>query len=252
MKRILTLIVCGFCLTGFTQERLVVEYESIMEFDMAFFESKISETSGGNTKEIVNAFKDEMKKSKYYLLQLTPDESEFTYVEKINNDQPQEGRVRVEMGARGIFYKNLKDGITAETVNYPKEYILRDSIRQYDWKITRESKEILGYEVRKAEAVVDSTKALTAWYAPKLVYKNGPAEFGSLPGLILQLEETKDSEDEKATQIYTAISLKIVDEKKPIQFPKKGTIISKKDYQSIMDAEMKKMQDMYGGGVDTD
>src|SRR5690606_11707892 len=131
MKRIFSfLLSVNFVLT-FAQEKLLVEYEVMMKFDMEFFESKNREKSGGNTKEIVNAFKEEKKKPKYYLLQLPPDESEFTYVEKINHDQPKVGNIRVEMGPQGIIYKNIKDGITAETVNYPKDYILTDSIPQY-------------------------------------------------------------------------------------------------------------------------
>lgn len=238
--------------TIFAQEKLVVEYESKKEMDLAFLEEQITNHGGVSNKEVMDAFKQELSKPNYYILELTSDESEFNFVETINNEQPTEGRVRIELANLGTIYKNLKQSIIAETVKYPKEFIIQDSIQKYDWKITKETKEILGYETRKAEAIVDSTTNLIAWYAPKLVYKNGPAQFGGLPGLILQIEEIVDSEDQKEKQIYTAISLKVDKSKKVIQFPKKGKVISRKEHEKIMEEEMKKMQEMYGEGVDKD
>lgn len=234
------------------QDMLIVEYESKKEMDMEFLEKEITSHGGVSSKEVLDAFKAELSKSNHYLLELTPDESEFNFVETISNEQPNESNVRVELATRGIIYKNLKQNILAETINYPKEYILQDTIKKFDWKITKETKEILGYETRKAEAVVDSTKSLVAWYAPKLAYKNGPAEYGGLPGLILQIEENINSEYQKEKQIYTAITLKVDITKKSIKFPKKGKVISRKEHQAIMDEEMKRMNEMYGGGVDKD
>ncbi len=229
-----------------------MEYETTIEMDMDFLEKQIASHGGVSSKEVIDAFKEEFKKPNYYTLELTADESEYNYVETINNEQPKEGNVRIELERRGMIYKNLKNNIIAEVINYPKDYILQDTLQKINWKISKETKDILGYETRKAEAVIDSTTTLFAWYAPKLAYKNGPAEFGGLPGLILELEEKKDSEDQKEKMIYTAISLKVDKSKKVIQFPKKGKIISKNEHKAIMEEEMKRMDEMYGGGVDKD
>lgn len=252
MKKLLfTLCLLNFVFL-FSQDKLVVEYETKIEMDMDFLEKQITSHGGVSSKEVLDAFKEEFKKPNYYLLELTADESEFNFIETINNEQPKEGNVRIELGKRGTIYKNLKNNIIAEVINYPKDYILQDTLQKLNWKISKETKEILGYETRKAEAIVDSTMTLVAWYAPKLAYKNGPAEYGGLPGLILELEEKKDSEDQKEKLIYTAISLKADKNKKLIQFPKKGKIISKNEHKTIMEEEMKRMNEMYGGGVDKD
>lgn len=246
----------AFCLLNFVflfeQEKLIVEYETTIEMDIDFLEKQITDHSGVSSKEVIDAFKEEFKKPNYYTLELTADESEYNYVETINNEQPKEGNVRIELGKRGMIYKNLKNNIIAEVIEYPKDYILQDTLQRLDWKISKETKDILDYETRKAETAVDSTTTLVAWYAPKLAYKNGPAEFRGLPGLILELEEKKDSEDQKEKMIYTAISLKVDKSKKQIQFPKKGKVISKKEHRTIMEEEMKRMDEMYGGGVEKD
>lgn len=252
MKFLLLISIFIFSSLVFAQEKLVVEYESKKEMDMEFLEKEITSHGGVSSKEVLDAFKAELSKSNHYLLELTPDESEFNFVEKITNEQPNDSGVRVELATRGTIYKNLKQNILAETINYPKDYILQDTIKKFDWKISKETKEILGYETRKAEAAVDSTKSVVAWYAPKLAYKNGPAEFGGLPGLILQIEENINSEYQKEKQIYTAITLKVDLTKKSIKFPKKGKVISRKEHQAIMDEEMKRMNEMHAGGVDKD
>lgn len=252
MKKILFSCLLITSLNLFAQEKLVVEYETRLEMDMNLLEEQISSNGGVSSKEVMAAFKDEVNKPKFYLLELTAEESEFNFVETINNEQPKEGRVIIEMGKRGTIYKNLKKNIIAESIDYPKEFIIQDSIKKYDWKISKETKEILGYETRKAEAIVDSITSLIAWYAPKLAYKNGPAEYGGLPGLILQLEEKRKSDDINEKLVYTAVSLKVDQSKKVPQFPKKGKVISRKEHEKLMEEEMKRMKEMYGEGVDKD
>src|SRR5690606_14336730 len=84
---------------------------------------------------------------------------------------------------------------------------ISESIPEYNWEIQKDTKEILGYEVRKAVCTFNN-KGLTAWYAPKLPYSNGPKLVGGLPGLILELETDNIGED-KATHIFTAKSIKV-------------------------------------------
>src|SRR5690606_11937681 len=122
-----------------------------------------------SNKEIENALKDAMAKPNYYQLTLSPEESTFEFIEKVDNTQTEEtGRVMISFGEKGIFYKNLPEKITLrESESWSQNYLINDSIKNYDWKITKETQEILGYETRKATAVVDSTTTIEAWYAPK-------------------------------------------------------------------------------------
>lgn len=262
MKKILLLIVTMLIVSVSAQEKLTVEYESTMEFDVnkGFVMTTINNDSGSNTKigankDMEDELKKAMEKPSYYNLTLTPDESDFRAVEKVENDQPSDGRIVIKMSANnGITYKNLTEKISLKaTTSFNQDFLIVDSLKNYEWKISRESKEILGYEVRKAEAIVDSTTTITAWYAPKLTYKNGPDVYGGLPGLILEMEINSDSEKRGKRKItYKAISLNVVNDKKGIERPKKGKKMTSEEFRTWNEEQMEKMKEMYGGGVDKD
>lgn len=255
-KKLLSFLLLISSLTLFAQEKLVVEYESRMEFDVEAFEKNM-DFGGSNVSkdEVMQALKESMTKPSYYQLTLTPDESEFKYVERISNDQPKEGRIRIEMssGGRGVTFKKLSENLSLRTADaFNQNFLVKDSITNYNWKISKESKEILGYEVRKAETIIDSTQNVIAWYAPKLPYKNGPAEYHGLPGLILEIETTDNSDEEKRKYIFKAISLKVDSDKKPIERPTKGKETNSKDFDKFLKEQSEKMKEMYGGSVDKD
>ena len=256
MKSLYKLILLFVSILAFSQEKLIVEYESRMEFDAEAFEKNLS-VSGGNVakQEIIDALKESMTKPNYYKLTLTPNESLFEYVEKIENEQPSDSRVKVKMyaGGNGILYKNLSEKLSLnQQESWNQKFIVSDSLETYNWKISKESKEILGFEVRKAEAKVDTAQTAIAWYAPKLPYKNGPESYQGLPGLILEIEISDHSDDEKRKSIYKAISLNVDNENEPIERPKKGKEISSADFEKFNKEQMEKMNKMYEGGVDMD
>jgi GLPGLI family protein len=254
--RKLILLFCLISITINAQEKLIIEYESRMEFDAEAFEKNLSVTGGNVAKqEIIDALKESMTKPNYYKLTLTPNESLFEYVEKIENEQPSDSRVKVKMyaGGNGILYKNLSEKLSLnQQESWDQKFIISDSLETYDWKISKESKEILGFEVRKAEAKIDSAQAAVAWYAPKLPYKNGPESYQGLPGLILEIEVTNHSDDDEQKFIYKAVSLNVDTENEPIERPEKGKEISQSDYEKFNKEQMEKMNEMYEGGVDTD
>ena len=203
--------------------------------------------------EMINALKESMLSPSYYLLNLTPTESEFNYIEKIENNQPSEGRLKIRMAVsgNGTLYKNLNEKISLRSQDFAhKKYIIADTLQNINWKISRESKEILGYEVRKAEAQIDSANTAIAWYAPKLSYKNGPDNYDGLPGLILEIVVSDNSDDEKRKSIYKAISIKVDNNPSPIDRPKKGETVTQKQFDAIIKKQQEKYKDMQGGGVD--
>ncbi len=262
MKKILFSFFIINALTISAQEKLVVEYESIMEFDVSksFIMTTMdngseSSTKIGANKEMEDKLREAMSKPSYYTLISTPEESDFRIVEKVENDQPTDGGMVIKVqGNNGITYKNLNEKtIIRSATTFNQDFLILDSIKSYDWKITRESKEILGYEVRKAEAVVDSTTNIVAWYAPKLTYKNGPDIYGGLPGLIMEIEINSDSPERGKRKItYKAISLNVATDKKGIERPKKGKKVTDAEFRTWTEEQREKMKEMYGGGVDKD
>ncbi len=240
-------------LSLFSQEKLKIEYEMYVKMDTEGV--KVFVDGGGiSQQQIEKAVKEAGERPSYYDLTVSPNESIFEYKEKVDNQQNEEqSSFFISFGPRGKYYKNLKETLSLQESNsWNKDFVIKDSLKNYNWNITRKSKEILGYEVRKATSTLDSA-AITAWYAPKLTFKNGPENFWGLPGLILEIENIQNTGDGgKQIQTYQAISLNVASEKDKIERPKKGKVLSTKEFDEFNQEQIKKMQDMYGGGVEKD
>ncbi|KMQ64302.1 hypothetical protein ACM46_08385 [Chryseobacterium angstadtii] len=70
-------------------------------------------------------------------------------------------------------------------------YQYEESQPKFDWKLEKETKEILGYICQKATTEYRGRKYI-AWYAKDIPINNGPYIFQGLPGLIMEIEDTKD------------------------------------------------------------
>lgn len=250
MKRLLVIpiIFCGVFLLA--QEKLIVEYEQTMEREWA---EEPTVSSDSRRAQYDAAMREAMNRSTYYTLELTSNESLYKMIEKIDNTQSQDG-VSVTFfsgGGLGETYKNLKENISQQSFNlYNTNIIVEDPLDSYEWEITREFKEILGYEVRKASAMADSTSYITAWYAPKLAYRNGPEAYQGLPGLILEIE-TSDEECKNKT-LTKATSIEVKEDNKAFKSPTKGKKMSSREYEAWLIEKNEKMKAMYSSGVDKD
>lgn len=81
---------------------------------------------------------------------------------------------------------DTKTSITQKNV-YDDLYLVKDSLRKIDWKITDETREIAGYECRRANAIVLDSVYVVAYYTIQIPFSGGPESFTGLPGTILGL-----------------------------------------------------------------
>jgi GLPGLI family protein len=70
---------------------------------------------------------------------------------------------------------------------FENTYIIKDSLRNLDWRITDETREIAGFECRKAVTKICDSVYVVAFYTDQIAVSSGPESFGGLPGLILGL-----------------------------------------------------------------
>ena len=131
-----------------------------------------------------------------------------------------------------------------------ESYILKDSLTDWKWELTREKKQILGYETRKA-IHKGGIKEVTAWYAPSIPFRGGPSIYWGLPGLILEIETIEKNPKGSLINYYYAESIDMAGEKHPIERITKGRIITSDELKALREEESKKFEEMYGGGVDT-
>ncbi|MCX2477593.1 GLPGLI family protein [Pedobacter sp. MC2016-15] len=72
-------------------------------------------------------------------------------------------------------------------------FLIKDSIRNINWKITSETREVAGYTCRRANAIVMDSIYVVAFYTDQIPVSGGPESFGGLPGMILGLALPHDN-----------------------------------------------------------
>jgi GLPGLI family protein len=68
---------------------------------------------------------------------------------------------------------------------YEELYLVKDSTRKINWKITNEIRNIAGYDCRRANAVIMDSIYVVAFYTDQIPVSGGPESFTGLPGMIL-------------------------------------------------------------------
>ena len=99
------------------------------------------------------------------------------------------------------------------------------------WQLSKEKKSIKGFKVYKAtgfEIIKNSAReheiSIIAWYTPEINLAFGPANYGNLPWLILELERNRNT--------YTVES---IEEKEVIEIekPSKGKQVTQAEFEEI-------------------
>ncbi|HRJ14480.1 MAG TPA: GLPGLI family protein, partial [Saprospiraceae bacterium] len=95
------------------------------------------------------------------------------------------------------------------------------------------------YECLKA-MLQDTSEQVTAWFTPQIPVQTGPAGYGMLPGLILEVNVDNGTR----TIMVTNLDLKPVPS---IEKPSKGKKVSEKEFKTIEAEKMKEMGAEMGG-----
>lgn len=80
-----------------------------------------------------------------------------------------------------------KRAVTSAKRVYEENYLIQDSTRKIDWKITSETRTIAGFECRKAVGIICDSVYVVAFYTDEILVSGGPESFNGLPGMILGL-----------------------------------------------------------------
>lgn len=261
MKKFLTLFTFSLLATIAFAQKLEVTYQEILDVNVDELKKNMKvETSGSAS--LPKDFYDNMFKSmaepKDFTLTIYDNVSTYKKVEKISNNQGGSNfSVSFSMSGSGNgLYKDLSAKEYSKTVGLmDKSYLVKDHLTEYKWQLTRDTKKIIGFDVKKATAVIDSTKSVVAWYAPSIAVKDGPSMYNGLPGLILELEIISTSKSDKKSFGNTTIKateVKEVADMKPIEKPKSKNVISEKEFEEMSKKQMERFKKMRSEGVDKD
>ncbi|MBU2951675.1 GLPGLI family protein [Tamlana agarivorans] len=244
-------------------------YESKTTVDMSNFGGR--DMSEERKKEMTARMKNALEKT----FILTFNQSESIYEEEERLGAPGDGRsMRFGMigGSGGNQYKNIKTQEISQSQDiFGKQFLIKDSLQTFNWKITGETKTIGKYMCFKAEAIIPKTGIdirdfrrtprdgeksngsqdtkkenqkesvqdllITAWYTPQIPVNLGPDKYWGLPGLILEISADNT----------TILCSKIVinpSEKVKIKAPTKGKEVTQAEFDKISKAKMEEMREM--------
>ena len=89
---------------------------------------------------------------------------------------------------QNYVYQDFNQNMTTMSKGlFENEYLVKDSLRQFQWKITGEVRDIAGFECKKALTKINDSVVVVAFYTDQIMVKGGPENFNGLPGMILGL-----------------------------------------------------------------
>lgn len=183
MKKLITLLFVFACLNSFSQARFI--NAGRIEFERKYNQHSQFEGEGDNIwigemkknfPKMVTDFyelKFNSEKSVYKLLKENPD-NKYLWMGK-----PSESDVAVKDLTKGTL--SIQRDVFEQT------YIIQDSLRQLEWRITDETRTIAGFECKKAVTRICDSVYVVAFYTDQILVNSGPESFSGLPGMILGL-----------------------------------------------------------------
>jgi GLPGLI family protein len=197
-------------------------------------------------------------------------QSLWQFLPNVNNEDPGSfsgGGVVLRFGGMNeISYYNFEKGTrTDQREVMDRNFVVSDSIRKGEWKLTEETKTLLNHTVRKAigqrisnhtqmtmengelkRQVIPDTSVVIAWFTTDIPVPVGPEMQGQLPGAILELEYNKGQTIYKALEISPQVNITKI--KEPKDGKKVTTAEFSKEREKLME-EMRRNMPNRGNGV---
>ncbi len=153
---------------------------------------------------------------------------------------------------------------------FEKEFLIVDSLKQYKWKLSEETKMIAKQLCKKATTMITAPQVmrmrvsmgrggenntdttantprapketeLVVWYAENIPVSFGPDSYSGLPGVIMEIDQ------DNGANVTTAVEVSTKYPKKELVAPTKGEKMNRVQFQENMQKLMQEMQ--RGGGI---
>lgn len=225
------------------------------------------------TPDMKAMFAEKMKKAfeKTYVLNFNKTESIYEEPQKLEAPGASSGGVVIKTASAsdGKIYKNIKSKMMlSEEDFFGKEFLITDSLPNWNWQLMNETKKIGNYTCYKAVSVIPVIKedmeeyekmkkkksegatqlftvsepkerTITVWYTPEIPISQGPGEYWGLPGLIMEVND--------ATTVVLCSKIILNPKGKiTIKVPKSGKKVTKKEYDILIEKQMEQMKDSKG------
>jgi GLPGLI family protein len=137
-----------------------------------------------------------------------------------------------------VVYNDLESKkFTSQKTVFESSFLIQDSLRKVDWKISADTRTIAGFECRKATTIIMDSIFVVAFFTDQIVPAAGPESFTGLPGMILGLAIPR------LNTTWFATKLELIEVKEAdLAIPKKG----KKTNVADLDNQLKTLTKDWG------
>jgi GLPGLI family protein len=143
----------------------------------------------------------------------------------------------VPMAEKNRVYSNLASRrYIAEKNAYNEQRLVSDTLTKIHWKLTDETRDIAGFECRRANALIKDSIYIVAFYTDAIKTKGGPELFNGLPGMILGVAIPHYNISYFATKVDEVM---LVEKVIPPSFVNQGSKIREIDYYNAMMSYLK-------------
>jgi GLPGLI family protein len=165
-------------------------------------------------------------------------------------------------GGNDVVYHNFEKAYRLDQREVmDRNFLVSDSIRMGNWKLTNETKTVLNYVVRKAigqrisprsrmsmengemkRTNYTDTSTVIAWFTTDIPVAIGPEMQGQLPGAILEMDINKGETTYRAIEVSPKVNLSKLKE------PKEGKKMTQTEYLAERDKLIDEMRRNRPGG----
>jgi len=137
---------------------------------------------------------------------------------------------------KNTIYRDFNtDSVTTVKKVYDEDYVVKDKKQDVLWKITNESREIAGYQCKRANGLILDSIYVVAFFAEEILPSGGPESFSGLPGMILGLALPH----ENVTWFATKVELNNQPPNSAVKMPRRAKQVSRKELEADLQKSMK-------------
>jgi len=242
MKNILITTICFLLLSGkfvFAQDEHfttsgTIEFEKSSNI-YAIFSRQIDKDNEAYMRPAFEQFKKTQPQFKVLKSTLTFGNNKTLFVPAPSETQNSGFGNVIAAEQNNTIFTDVEAGTSIAQKNvFEETFLLKDSTRKINWKITDETREIAGFTCRRANALMLDSVYVVAFYTDKIIVSGGPESFTGLPGMILEVALPHENIIWRATKVND-ISIP----ETTLVPPKKGKAATNKTFRAALDGAMK-------------
>lgn len=217
----------------FTQHGTITFDKTINMF--ALFEKQITKDNESFLRPALDSYKKNQKQFKVLKSTLTFDDNKTLFT-PIEPETPPGGFFDSPMAnqVNTVFSDLTAGSVIDQKKVFEETFLVKDSTRKINWKLTGETREIAGYTCRRANALILDSIYVVAFYTEEIPVTGGPELFNGLPGMILGVALPHENVTWFATKVIDAPV-----EEKALTPPKKGKVVNNKSLMATLTSVMK-------------